>query len=208
MQSLYTPFKVSKFLVYGLVDPRNGELRYIGKSSAGLKRPSRHRLPIGRKGRTHNDNWLRQLWNDGNLVPCIVVLRECNSNVEALAQEIFLIALFREAGFNLTNITAGGEGAGGYERTEEHRKNLSKALMGHVLSEETKKKIGHANKNLTPEQKETISKSRIGNKNCVGRTYTEEQKQRFREINLGRKPTEEARAKMRLAAEKRRLNKA
>jgi hypothetical protein len=40
----------------------------------------------------------------------------------------------------------------GKTRTPEQRNNISKALMGHVLTQETKKKIGEANKNSNKER--------------------------------------------------------
>lgn len=64
-------------LIYGLVDPRTSELRYIGRSSSGLTRPKQHTAPaalakdVARKG-----NWLRQLvragkaaWDNPNRKP-------------------------------------------------------------------------------------------------------------------------------------------
>ena len=43
----------SKFLIYGLVDPRDGQLRYVGKSTSGLRRPRSHWYPrVIREDRT------------------------------------------------------------------------------------------------------------------------------------------------------------
>lgn len=33
---------MSRFLIYGLVDPRTNEVRYVGRSSSGLVRPKHH----------------------------------------------------------------------------------------------------------------------------------------------------------------------
>jgi hypothetical protein len=115
----------SNFLVYSLLDPRTGDVRYIGKSSIGMKRPREHQIACGRKAKTHNARWLRELWADGERVPLILVLEECDSEAQVLAREIVLIALFREAGFNLTNITNGGDGISGHKMSPETRARMS-----------------------------------------------------------------------------------
>lgn len=121
--SMYEP--ESNFIVYGLVDPRTGDLRYVGKSSIGMKRPREHQIACGRKAKTHNAKWLRELWADGERVPMVLVLEECDSDAQVLAREIVLIALFREAGFNLTNITDGGDGVSGHKMSPETRARMS-----------------------------------------------------------------------------------
>lgn len=62
----------SQFLIYGLLDPRTGLLRYIGKSTCGLRRPRMHRSVPKKEGK-HKTNWLLQLQREG-LEPEIVVL--------------------------------------------------------------------------------------------------------------------------------------
>lgn len=131
----------SKFIVYCLIDPRNGEVRYVGKSSSGLRRPGRHQTSGGRRGETHNKAWLRQMWDDGARVPMILVLEECDSDAQVLSREIVLIALFREAGFNLTNITDGGEGVCGYRMPPETRAKISASQKGKTRSLETRAKM-------------------------------------------------------------------
>ena len=61
---------------------------------------------------------------------------------EAHEMEVRLIAerrtTEREFGYNMT---AGGDGFRGLERTEEHAKAISEALMGHIHSDETRQKL-------------------------------------------------------------------
>lgn len=72
----------------------------------------------------------------------------------AFEYEIYYIyAYIYEFGFNLTNLTIGGDGVSGYKWTEEQRKNYSEAnsgelshMWGKKASEETKRKMSEARK--------------------------------------------------------------
>lgn len=59
-----TPSKDPKKMVYGLIDPRNGEVRYIGASRSPLKRYSQHLSQLGPPARDMA-NWLNDLANNG-----------------------------------------------------------------------------------------------------------------------------------------------
>jgi hypothetical protein len=64
---------VSKFIVYALFDPRDGELRYIGKSSQGLKRAKSHikNADLKRHGRTHKTAWFEtNIWSVSRVQFC------------------------------------------------------------------------------------------------------------------------------------------
>lgn len=101
--------RVSAYLVYGLTDPTTAAIRYIGKSSAGLERPREHVGKIGRET-THKANWIRVLLQAGAMYG-IRVLEECSDFDQAAQAEIRWIAEGRRAGWPLTNLTDGGEGA-------------------------------------------------------------------------------------------------
>lgn len=87
----------------------------------------------------------------------------------------------------LANITDGGEGTIGleawnkgkkglYTHSEESRKKLSKASFGRKLTEEWKRKIGDANRNMSEETKKKLSKINKGNKNFLGKKHKESSK--------------------------------
>lgn len=103
--------QLSSYLIYGLVDPRNNEMRYIGKSSSGLRRPSRHwsakSLRLDRNG--HKVNWLKQVLADG-LEPRILVLERLECQEDLNAAEMAAISYYRSIGCKLTNILLGGNG--------------------------------------------------------------------------------------------------
>jgi hypothetical protein len=100
----------SKFLIYGLGDPQDGRLRYIGKSTSGLRRPKRHFEAYHlQKSETHKTHWIRKLQREG-LQPFIVVIQELDVPEGLPELERGWIFYFRSLGCNLVNGTDGGEG--------------------------------------------------------------------------------------------------
>jgi hypothetical protein len=52
----------SKFFVYGLFDPRTNEVRYVGKTCCGMKRPKGHVTPsVLKRDVAIKGNWIRGL---------------------------------------------------------------------------------------------------------------------------------------------------
>lgn len=97
-------------IIYGLVDPRISIVRYIGKSTSGMKRPRNHMLVSKlKRDHTHKANWIRELMDLG-LIYEIVIL-ECVTTVGLLDEaERRWIAHGRSRGWPLTNLTEGGDG--------------------------------------------------------------------------------------------------
>lgn len=97
--------QAKRHLIYGLTDPRTGALRYVGRSSSGLRRP---RDPHGRRCQ----NWINSLKKLG-LLPTIIIIQEFDptDNVDDVLNtwERHWIAYYRSKGANLTNLTDGGE---------------------------------------------------------------------------------------------------
>lgn len=100
-------------IIYGLIDPRDNQLRYVGKTGTSLKRRLReHIYGATRPGiRVRSRFWLRSLIKS-NLLPDVFVIEEVDEDdwVEA---EQFWIAYFRMIGADLCNHTDGGEGQHG-----------------------------------------------------------------------------------------------
>lgn len=115
----------SKVFVYGLVDPRTLEVRYIGKTVSGLKRTREHYWEKCYNG--YKTNWIKQL-RDAGLRYNTVVLEICNRDTLS-EQEQWWIAYGKLSGWALTNLTDGGDG-----------------VIGRVTSPETKAKISAARK--------------------------------------------------------------
>lgn len=127
-----SPIRVFKsegaaLIVYGLIDPRSGELRYVGKSTTGMVRPRKHGQPGTLKwNRGHSGAWLRSLARDG-LAPEIIELERAATRSDLAAAEQFQIAYWRFVGADLTNLTIGGEGASGRRVDAALRAKLSAA---------------------------------------------------------------------------------
>lgn len=116
--------------VYGLFDPRNGELRYIGFHVGVLQKRLREHLCHARKGKKlYVYDWMRQVLTAG-CDPEIHVFQEFDTAPEMVAAEVYWVRFFREAGCRLTNLTDGGEGCFGYRHTSEAKKKMSEAKRG------------------------------------------------------------------------------
>jgi len=171
--------------IYGLVDPRDGRIRYIGKADNPVYRYRKHCERL--RGHTHKVNWIRALLNLG-LKPVLVFLEQTNRYCWQEAEQ-FQIAFFRERGFDLTNSTNGGDGRVGYTMTLGARQKLSEYWTG---------------RKRPPETFEKISVALMGHKVSIEarQRQSEAQKKRFlteSSPNKGRKASDETRRKIREA---------
>jgi len=152
-----------KYYVYMHYKADTLELFYIGKGCGYRSGSHRSRSP-----------WWKAIVAKHGLIHNIALFFETER--EALDSEKILIASFREMGYNLCNLSGGGDGAG------EGNKNL----LGHKHSEETKKKIGAARKGhkQTDKQKEAAASA---NKT---RVWSEESRKKASESAIRRRANE------------------
>jgi hypothetical protein len=107
------------FIVYGLVDPRDGQLRYVGKSCSGKRRARQHANPSRSiRDFTYKGNWVNGLVAAG-LRPEVEVLEFVGDAQSLDEAERFWIAYYRGLGCRLTNLTDGGDGTPGHKKTKE-----------------------------------------------------------------------------------------
>jgi len=111
--------------IYGLIDPRDGCLHYIGFAVNFQRRLSSHCSRVKLTTNTKKNAWLRALIERG-LKPELVVLEEIPLTGEreldkkTLSEaEIYWIAAVRITGAVLKNATHGGEGNPGIRHTKE-----------------------------------------------------------------------------------------
>lgn len=126
--------------IYGLCDPRNQQIKYVGKTVQPLNfRLSQHIHHYGVKKRTKKSCWITQLLKE-NLYPEIFEIERIDEQnwIEA---ERFWIAYFKSIGCDLKNIAIGGEGNGGNKLTEQHKAKIAIASTGKKHTEEAKRKI-------------------------------------------------------------------
>jgi len=148
-------------LIYALIDPLTSMVRYIGKSSTGLKRPYEHaRLSRLQRCSATMRDWLEQL-RTTDLSYDVVVLEyvedptssatplrshwEQRLNITRLNDaEIWWIAYGRASGWPLFNKASGGIGSAGFRRTNESRDLMRAAHLGKKLTPVHRARIGAA----------------------------------------------------------------
>lgn len=108
--------------IYGLTDPRTGEIRYVGRS---VNDPwYRYLVHTRDTSSCYKARWIRSLMNQG-LKPGFFIIEMNVPVTEINAYECWWIAQGRNWGWRLTNGTRGGDGL--VDATEDVRKNMREA---------------------------------------------------------------------------------
>lgn len=117
----------SNMFIYGLIDPRDGSLKYIGKTTQGIERFRQHYYSYksySKEGKTKKVNWINKL-KKLNLIFDIVYLEYFTNEKEMNESETFYIQYFRSIGCNLLNHNDGGEDTPKHKVTDDTKKILS-----------------------------------------------------------------------------------
>lgn len=145
-------------LIYGLHDPRDGALRYVGKTRHSLSvRLAQHMTPKELSLKHRRAIWLRCLKAQG-LKPEARVIELATADTWE-ARERHWIAFHRAQGANLVNGTDGGEGGAtskGKPCSEARREAIARALKGHKVSEHTREKLRAARTGVPSVNKITL----------------------------------------------------
>jgi hypothetical protein len=200
---------MSKFIIYGLVDPRTNLVRYVGRSSSGIRRPRSYVTASQRSKKSHRNDWVGSLLAAG-LMYEIAVLETCAAETELNDCEQWWIAYGRSCGWHLANHTDGGDGMSGFKHDEDTKQRLSEKLKARRLSPEHKAKIGAAHKGRTYSEETLAKMSASGkvkvftsehranaSKAMTGRVFSDEHKAKIGAANTGKKMRPESIAKMR-----------
>lgn len=191
---------MSIVFIYGLVDPRTEQVRYIGQTK-DIKRRLRNHLNDAKRGvRSHKFSWIRKLITSG-VKPKITVIEKCNGSI-ADEREQYWISYYREKEVGLTNQTDGGFGVRGYVRTDEEKRTISKRMkgnkhgLGNVHTEEYKREASKRLKGrvFTDEHKRKIKEA--AQKRTEYPPLSDEHKQALLNANLGKVMSEEAKRKI------------
>lgn len=151
-----------RYLLYGLVDPRNSELRYVGMTTYGLLRTRKHRTPSGNKGNEHRAKWIRKLLANG-FEPQVIVLEEFSSPDGLYEAEQRAIDFYKEAGFRLTNAVDFGPGRRGARHSAETKKKIAASHVGigkgskHSLERRKKISIALKGRSLSDGHKQRLA---------------------------------------------------
>lgn len=141
-----------EILIYKLIDPRSNEIRYVGKTKKTLrKRLYEHLTKRNLIPKTHKNNWVKQLLNEGfkPIIEIVEVVNELNWK----EREMYHIKKLKTDGIKLTNTTDGGDGALGTKQSEE---SIRKALKTR------KDRYGDLAFKISDKQKECIRIAQIG----------------------------------------------
>lgn len=103
----------------------NGHPFYVGKGGSNKNRS--HDLRVARRNTYHGN--IVAKYGKNNIM---IYVFPCDSESQALADEIQQIAQLRSEGYVLSNITAGGEGASGVHLSEKTRLKISLARKNQV----------------------------------------------------------------------------
>jgi len=123
-----------------LWNPRDYQLRYVGKSNNPEKRLNDHIYSALEGKVSHRDDWIRSLLKE-DLQPAIEILEEVDINEWEDAEKAW-ISDCRKYGLNLTNLSDGGLKNCGF--SEYSKQKLRSKLINHPVSLETKEKIRKA----------------------------------------------------------------
>lgn len=143
-----------KITIYTLSDPITLEIRYVGITSNTLE--YRYKRHFYDKKNYKKRKWFKQL-EKVSLKPIIEELEVVDFEGWKFWEQWY-ISLFKTFGFDLVNLTEGGEGMFGYKHTEE-----------------TKQKIREKRKNqiFTKETREKLSEVRMGNSNAYNKKHSQ-----------------------------------
>lgn len=155
--------------VYILSDPRSGEIRYVGMTRKTID--ARLRRHLVSESDQRNGRTYRARWVQSlkrlGLRPHVALVQAVPGDSGGAAER-YWIAYFRSVGCPLTNGSDGGDGSRGYVMSDAHRK-----AVGHAATAKWQKWRDE------------------------GRRISDETRERLRIKALGRKASDEAKAKMR-----------
>lgn len=170
-------------IIYKATNLINNKL-YIGKTVGPLYRRKYTHWHDAKRG--DNIYFHRALLKYGKNNFKWDVLCKCDSRTKLLLLEKFYIAIYKKFSI-LYNMTDGGEGCIGLEKTAEHKRKISESHKGIRPTESAKEKIRNALLGNIPwnkDKKGVQISHRKGKTNC----YTEETKKKMGAANIGKIP--------------------
>lgn len=115
--------------VYTLSDPRDGAIRYVGRTSKPLKKRLCEHVSESKSGsrRSYKCNWINKVISDG-FYPVITRISDWVTEEETFDLEPRFISMYREHGCKLTNMCDGGGVNSGIVFSDERRMAISNRM--------------------------------------------------------------------------------
>ncbi len=171
---------VHRYFIYALIDPRTRLVRYVGKTTKGLRRVKEHGQPWRLKLHDRCAKWLRHLVKHGFVYEHTVLQYSDSENLDT--DERWWITYGKLSKWPLTNLTEGGEGSAGRKLSKETRAKISRSLTG---------------KKASPEAVEKCRQRMLGNTYTLGFRHSEQSKALMSQQRKGLKKSESTLVKMR-----------
>lgn len=133
---------MSTVQIYGLYDPRDNSLRYVGKTCASLAKRLMQHVSDARRRKFEGlprFRWIRKL-SDIGLSPDIRLLTVSSSD-RWREDEQCHIAKAKSDGCNLLNATAGGDGIHGHKHSEETKRKQSESAFKRFSDPDSRKRL-------------------------------------------------------------------
>jgi hypothetical protein len=209
------PVRNKSVIIYGLIDPRDGLIRYIGKTESITVRLRGH-VCDARKTDSDKARWIKELLALG-LLPTVLSLEIVPVEASWEEAEKRHIAEYKARGVVLLNRTGGGQGVPDTSRTDEWKRKGVESRRANPAYWEAVMAAAARRKGipLTPEHKASIGAAKAGKKYPpeFGAKISAAQKGRAahpnstagaRRAKLGHKESVETKLKKRIAMEQHR----
>lgn len=119
-------------------------IRYVGITN-DLRRRISHHISESRRYSTRKARWVASVLREGGAVIARIDVAGV-AQLVAKTREVELIAELRDAGSDLVNLTAGGDGTVGRRHSDDARARMADARRGTKASDETRQKMSDARK--------------------------------------------------------------
>jgi hypothetical protein len=172
-----------KVYIYALFDPRDGEIRYVGKTDDLCRRYAHHLCPAYYKRGHKKFKWIQSL-ERRQLTPRLLVLQECDESTWIEAERWWIWHLRRE-GNRLTNMTAGGDGTWGYRHSPESKQKMSVIAKGKKRAPRTPEYFETLRQRLTEQNKSPEMRAKVSAHHS-GKAKSDETREKLRQANKGR----------------------
>jgi group I intron endonuclease len=191
------------FFVYLIKNFVNGKL-YVGKTNDIKIRWRQHKkIAAGGKAKYPKEySYIHSAISKyGTENFKISILYRYDNENEALEDEIYHIARLKNEGYELYNLTDGGDGSSGYKFSEESKRKMSITHIGMRHTEESKCKMSLAQKGNTNNlgKKHSDETKKKMSEWQIGKTLSIETKKKISSAHLGMKASEATKQKMSLA---------